>query len=442
MILGDFNARTDTLEDFISNNDDDYNDYVPVPKEYESDKIKQLSDHAKVSVRLLASVQVNCLKEILDDFPMKFKWETISPELFLYVLKSEEIKVKIQDFKNIQTQSQSEVEAVLHSLHYILKMAANKSLKRKTKSRRNGIKSKPWFDKGLSSTRKELDHKSQMLARYPKDPIIRGNFFKFRKLYGKKCKLQYKQYKLDIIQKLDNLFEKNPSKYWEFLNKLKYEDENKLSSNSIISADEWFKHFKELNTVLRRTCNSLRAGVFSTFTDYMLETACKVAFFELLRCGEFTVSKHFDSTVNLSVLDSYAILHLKISKTDPFHKSVSIQLHKSDHTVCSFSAIKKYFAIRKVREESFCFSYPLFVKENGSALDRDFFIRSLKHVLDKYGYISSLYDGHSFRIGDRTSAGSVNIQDHLIKHLVGGHRTVIAVISRFPRTRFGKHKSL
>ncbi|CAC5422398.1 unnamed protein product [Mytilus coruscus] len=35
------NVRTGNLEDFISNNDDDYNDYVLVPEEYESDKIKQ-----------------------------------------------------------------------------------------------------------------------------------------------------------------------------------------------------------------------------------------------------------------------------------------------------------------------------------------------------------------------------------------------------------------
>ncbi|VDH99762.1 Hypothetical predicted protein [Mytilus galloprovincialis] len=61
--------------------------------------------------------------------------------------------------------------------------------------------------------------------------------------------------------------------------------------------------------------------------------------------------------------------------------------------------------------------YPLFVKENGNALDRDFFIRSLRHVLDICGYNSSLYNGHSFRIGASTSAGSVNIQDHLIKTL-------------------------
>ncbi|CAC5381130.1 unnamed protein product [Mytilus coruscus] len=72
--------------------------------------------------------------------------------------------------------------------------------------------------------------------------------------------------------------------------------------------------------------------------------------------------------------------------------------------------------------------YPLFVKENGSALDRDFFIRSLRQVLDICGFNSSLYNGHSFRIGASTSAGSVNIQDHLIKLLVGGHQTVIVVI--------------
>jgi hypothetical protein len=33
------------------------------------------------------------------------------------------------------------------------------------------------------------------------------------------------------------------------------------------------------------------------------------------------------------------------------------------------------------------------------------------------GYNSTLYNGHSFRIGASTSAWSVNIQDHLIKTL-------------------------
>jgi hypothetical protein len=54
--------------------------------------------------------------------------------------------------------------------------------------------------------------------------------------------------------------------------------------------------------------------------------------------------------------------------------------------------------------------------DDGCALDREFFITSLKHILDICGYNSTLYNGHSFSIGASTSAaGSVNIQDHLIK---------------------------
>ncbi|CAG2252634.1 unnamed protein product [Mytilus edulis] len=177
------------------------------------------------------------------------------------------------------------------------------------------------------------------------------------------------------------------------------------------------------NVALKSTVSDLWRHVLSTRTSQTYKVGYRAYTAFLANNGVvWLVSKHFDSTVNLSVtdveiLDSYAILHLKTSKTDPFRKGVSIQLHKSDHTICPFSAVQKYIAIRKGREASFCFSDPLFVKENGNALDRDFFIRSLRHVLDICGYNSSLYNGHSFRIGASTSAGSVNIQDHLIKTL-------------------------
>jgi hypothetical protein len=101
----------------------------------------------------------------------------------------------------------------------------------------------------------------------------------------------------------------------------------------------------------------------------------------------------------------------------PFRKGVTIQLHISNHTSCPFSAIKKYLTVTRGRETPFCLSDPLFIKEDGCALDREFFITSLKHILDICGYNSNLYNGHSFRIGASTSAWSVNIQDHLIKTL-------------------------
>jgi hypothetical protein len=139
--------------------------------------------------------------------------------------------------------------------------------------------------------------------------------------------------------------------------------------------------------VLEIICNSLRSGVFSTFTDCMLETVCTVAFCGFLRCGEFTILLHFDPTTNLCVADvaifySYANLHLKASKSDPLRRGVTIQLHISNHTICPFSAIKRYLAVRRGKEAPFYLSDPLFIKEDGYALDREFFITSLKHILD------------------------------------------------------------
>jgi hypothetical protein len=65
----------------------------------------------------------------------------------------------------------------------------------------------------------------------------------------------------------------------------------------------------------------------------MLETVCTVAFwFVFLRCGEYTILQNFDPTTNLCVEDvdifySYADLPLQASKSDPFRKGVTIQLH-------------------------------------------------------------------------------------------------------------------
>lgn len=174
--------------------------------------------------------------------------------------------------------------------------------------------------------------------------------------------------------------------------------------------------------VLGRICNSLRRGVFSTFTDCMLETACTIAFFGFLRCSEFTTLQTFDPSFNLCIGDvhifiNHAVIHLKASKTDPFRKGVDIQLHQTNHNICPFTVLKRYLAIRKGRGAPVSVSDPLFIKDDGNPLDRYNFIRSLKHILDICGLNSTLYNGHSFRIGASTSAGAVNIQDHLIKTL-------------------------
>lgn len=175
--------------------------------------------------------------------------------------------------------------------------------------------------------------------------------------------------------------------------------------------------------ILQQICRKLKEGIFSAFTDCMLFTAFVVAFYGFLRCGEFTVhdAKLFDKECNLCLSDisfqsDYAVLHLKQSKTDPFRKGVDIQLHKLNHEFCPYTALNSYLLLRKAK--GFFQSYdPLFINESGQALERNFFISKLKHLLDLCGLDSQLYNGHSFRIGAATSAGKNNIEDHLIKTL-------------------------
>lgn len=176
--------------------------------------------------------------------------------------------------------------------------------------------------------------------------------------------------------------------------------------------------------ILEKICYRLRKGVFNSFIDCLIETACIVAFFGFLRCGEFTVrnASDFDVSVNLCIsdvlfFDDYAVLKLKESKTDPFRRGVCIQLHKINHSICPFLALQKYITFRVERKIYSSSSDPLFITELGFPLDRNYFIAKLKHVLQHIGYDASLYNGHSFRSGAATSAGQANIEDHMIKTL-------------------------
>jgi hypothetical protein len=56
----------------------------------------------------------------------------------------------------------------------------------------------------------------------------------------------------------------------------------------------------------------------------------------------------------------------------------------------SAKAFCAFLAVRRGREAPFCLSEPLFIKEDGCALDRELFITSLKHILDIYGYNSKI----------------------------------------------------
>ena len=84
-------------------------------------------------------------------------------------------------------------------------------------------------------------------------------------------------------------------------------------------------------------CSLLKVGVFSPYTDIMLTCVIQLAFFGFLRCGEFTVlsSQDYDKCIRIQDIwfnsDYSGILHLRNSKTDPFHKGVDIHIFSNKY---------------------------------------------------------------------------------------------------------------
>ena len=128
----------------------------------------------------------------------------------------------------------------------------------------------------------------------------------------------------------------------------------------------------------------------------------------------------FDSDHNLCYGDMcdqglYITLRLKQSKTDPFRKGMLIQLHPTGKAVCPVKSLRQYLALRPSSRNNP--NDPLFLDESGAPLTRGYFIKLFTRLLDLNGLDSTLYKGHSFRIGAATEAGKARIEDHLIQTL-------------------------
>ena len=127
--------------------------------------------------------------------------------------------------------------------------------------------------------------------------------------------------------------------------------------------------------------------------------------------GEFTTpsSKDFDKETHLSLsdltLDSRTSpqliqIHIKQSKTDPFIRGAAIFLSRTGGAICSVKVMTAYLAFRSPQPG------PLFVFESGTPLSRTELLKLIHQTLQDAGIDPTLYNGHSFRIGEATTAAN------------------------------------
>ena len=149
----------------------------------------------------------------------------------------------------------------------------------------------------------------------------------------------------------------------------------------------------------------------------MLWVACCLVFFGFLRAGEFTVNSSFDLAVHLSIGDIQADLlvnptcfkvHIKCSKTDPFHKGCDIYVGRGNYSVCPIMALSNHLAFRGPAPG------PVFQYACGRPLSHERLSSTVQSILRRAGYAGS-FSGYSFRIGAATTAASRGVPDHLIK---------------------------
>lgn len=146
-----------------------------------------------------------------------------------------------------------DIDTHVENLNTIFKLAASLSMKLEKKNKKVTFKPQKWHDFDLKKMKKTVDDKGKIYAKYPNDPIVSGSFYKIRKEYSKLCKRKYREFKQDLISKIDSLHQNDPKQYWEILNSLRndYQD----STDSKITPEEWVSHFSNLNKTKQEYTN-------------------------------------------------------------------------------------------------------------------------------------------------------------------------------------------
>ena len=170
----------------------------------------------------------------------------------------------------------------------------------------------------------------------------------------------------------------------------------------------------------------------------MLRAACCSCFFGFLRSGEVTVPsvKEYDPQAHLSEGDvsldnpinpTIVRVHIKASKTDPFHHGVYVYLGKTGNELCPVAAVAAYLAARG-RVAGLFFRFV-----SGSPLSRELLVKHMRTALQPHGVDTSAYSGHSFHIGAATAAAVAGLEDSLVKTLGRWQSSAYQLYVRIPR---------
>jgi hypothetical protein len=172
--------------------------------------------------------------------------------------------------------------------------------------------------------------------------------------------------------------------------------------------------------ILSKLLGSVTAVIGDHYDRSLLCAMFSLAFFGFLRIGEITTrSSKTQSLLSLSDLQidlaspasGMALIFTKYkhSKGD---RPVIIQISpQTGSGLCPVSNMIRYLSVRPMGAGS------LFVRADRSSVTRTYFTFYMRHLLQACSLDSTLYKGHSFRIGAASWAAQAGYSDQHIRHL-------------------------
>ena len=208
-----------------------------------------LSDHANVTCTLYLDDQISNwgklhsqAKKTTGLKTMNYKWHPDSNLKFKNALDTPIVENMMDTF--VAT-NHVDSHQCCKALNNIIFKAASLSLKVKLKKPSSKIrKDKLGFDKDCHSLKNEVLNLGKLVKKYPKDPVIYGNFRRKKTFFKKFVKIKYKEMKNILLNKIVDSEERNPQVFWKLLSKLR---NNRKNKDSPIPLCEWKQYFDTLH---------------------------------------------------------------------------------------------------------------------------------------------------------------------------------------------------
>ena len=177
--------------------------------------------------------------------------------------KKVNINIAVKDFTNIIIPAGKKVFKVNESRHGNNRKSKSQNPKRK------------WFDTDCTSLRSDIRTIKRNMTQRPFDIQLQQLYLNKCRKYKKLLKQKQRCFRDNLVGRLVNMANTNPSEFWRILDTLKNFNNSKISHSNNIEPDEWFQHLKTLASKTIES-NEERKGILdelsnlenSTHNDY------------------------------------------------------------------------------------------------------------------------------------------------------------------------------